>query len=868
MKITKFQLKNGATALIIPSHKSPVVSAQVWVHNGSADESKGEEGISHFIEHLLFKGIAKYKSGEIAKTVEGHGGELNAYTSFDQTVYYINLPSESVEVACDCLSQMIGFPQFDPAEIEPEREVVVEELKRGLDLLGRVASQNFFSLAYTKHPYGVPVIGFENRIRKWSPKKIQSYFRERYSPKNFFIVLSGDISAEKAKFLIKEKFENIPMFPIKKKLRRKEPSQKKCRVKLVKNKFEQSIYYIGFQIPNQNHKDIAALELLSMYLGYGDSSLLTKNLRLNEPLAMSAGSGLFTAKDTGQFIIQFQCKPENVISCLKKLSQTMEQFLAEPFDLDVFRKIQNAYVADQYFSAETISGLCRNYGSGYFSAKDEKYSEKFLKRVLKLKPEDLFKVFKKYVVIKKSVVSLSGPFNVKEATESKCESEINLFLKNLDTLSKSKLKKLLITHKSKNLIKPQKLGSETQKADLIRIKNLDFLFKKTNQSHLFSASLVTYGGGRLLLQEQAGLVELFSKTWLTDNKAYTEDELSLRLESLAASIYPTAGRNSVSLSMEGLYQFQKPISEIYKSILTGAQFKEHFVDRERSIQLQQIKNRNDQPAQTAIRKLVQSIFKSHPYGFDSLGSPETLASVKSESIHNYVKKLRSERSVFSVVGNIDIEFWKDFATQLAELGYSSKKEISKFEYTGPEKKIFYFEPADKEQSHLAIGWPSPGVFENRRATMQVVQGILAGQGGRLFLELRDKQSLAYTVSPVGFEGLEKGLFGLYIGCSTDKVDQALKGLLFEIDKLANDVLSEGELQRAKNYILGTEQLELQKISTVNSSLVYDLLYTNHYSENTSNEIRSVTVKQVQDLLKEILSQNATISLVGKKNFNS
>jgi len=868
MKITKFQLKNGATALIIPSHKSPVVSAQVWVHNGSADEAKGEEGISHFIEHLLFKGSEKYKSGEIAKTVEGHGGELNAYTSFDQTVYYINLPSDSADVACDCLSQMIGYPQFDPAEIEPEREVVVEELKRGLDSVGRVASQNFFSLAYTKHPYGIPVIGFEDRIRKWSPKKIQSYFQERYSPKNFFIVLSGDITSEKGKFLIKEKFEGIPTFPIKKKVRKKEPVQKKYRIKLVKNKFEQSICYVGFQIPNQNHKDIAALELLSMYLGYGDSSMLTKNLRLNEPLALSVSSGLFTAKDNGQFIVQFQCKPENVILCLKKLAFSLEQFLSEPIDTEIFSKIQNAYVADQYFSAETISGLCRNYGAGYFNSKDEKYSEKFLKTILKTKPEDLYKVFKKYASVEKSVVSLSGPFNSNANNEEKCKSEVLNLLKKIAALSKNKTKQIIKKSKSKSLIKSQRLGSETQKADLIQINGLDFLFKKTTQSHVFSANLVTYGGGRLISNHQAGLLELFSKTWLTDNKNFTEDEMSLRLESLAASIYPTAGRNSVSLSMEGLYQFQRPISEIFKSILEGSQFKENFIDRERIIQLQQIKNRNDQPAQTAIRKLVQSVFKSHSYSIDSLGSPETLVSINSDSIHQYVRKLKLERSVFSVVGNIDIEFWKDFSSQLSELGFSSKKDISKFQYVAPEKETYHFETADKEQSHLVIGWPSPGAFEKKRATMQVIQGILAGQGGRLFLELRDKQSLAYTVSPVGFEGLEKGLFGLYIGCSTDKVDQALKGLRFEIEKLANDSLSENELQRAKNYIIGTEQLELQRISAVNSSLVYDLLYTKQFNENSSNEIKSVSVKQVQDLLKEILSQNATVSLVGKKNFNS
>src|SRR5580692_8378188 len=119
--LTSFKLKNKLKVLLVESHKAPVVAVQMWVKTGSADEKKGEEGISHFIEHLVFKGTRKFGVGEVAKTVEGAGGELNAYTTFDQTVFHVTISRDFLDVGLDCIGEMMGFPKFDPIEIDRER---------------------------------------------------------------------------------------------------------------------------------------------------------------------------------------------------------------------------------------------------------------------------------------------------------------------------------------------------------------------------------------------------------------------------------------------------------------------------------------------------------------------------------------------------------------------------------------------------------------------------------------------------------------------------------------------------------------------------------------------------------------------------
>src|SRR5580698_6990148 len=167
--LTQYQLKNKLKVLLVESHKAPVVAVQMWVKTGSADEKKGEEGISHFIEHLLFKGTRKYGVGEIAKAVEGSGGELNAYTTFDHTVFHVTMSKEDLNVGLECIGEMTGFPAFNPVEINKEREVVIEEIKRSFDNPHNVASRQLFSTLYPKHPYGIPVIGYDKNIKKVKP---------------------------------------------------------------------------------------------------------------------------------------------------------------------------------------------------------------------------------------------------------------------------------------------------------------------------------------------------------------------------------------------------------------------------------------------------------------------------------------------------------------------------------------------------------------------------------------------------------------------------------------------------------------------------------------------------------------------------
>ena len=189
----RYQLANGLTVIFERQSAAPVAAMQVWVKAGSADESREEAGLAHLHEHMLFKGTTRRAMGEIAREVEALGGDINAWTSFDQTVYHLVLASAHFAQGLDILADAVRCSAFDEGELAREIEVVVEEIKRSEDLPSRRVSRAMFETAYLAHPYRWPVLGTAESVRSFTREKMLSFFGKHYSPENLLVVLVGDV---------------------------------------------------------------------------------------------------------------------------------------------------------------------------------------------------------------------------------------------------------------------------------------------------------------------------------------------------------------------------------------------------------------------------------------------------------------------------------------------------------------------------------------------------------------------------------------------------------------------------------------------------------------------------------------------------
>ena len=209
----KFILENGLTVILKEDHSAPVAAVQVWVKTGSANETAEEAGLTHQIEHMIFKGTPTKNTGQIARTIETSGGRINAYTSFDRTVYYVEIDSARFDTALDVLLDAVQHSLFDAAELKKEKEVVLEEYRRSLDIPENQLSWALMALSYRKHPYGRPIIGYENTIRSFDREMILKYMDKWYTPRNMVLVAVGDFQTKNALETIEALVQNFPREP-------------------------------------------------------------------------------------------------------------------------------------------------------------------------------------------------------------------------------------------------------------------------------------------------------------------------------------------------------------------------------------------------------------------------------------------------------------------------------------------------------------------------------------------------------------------------------------------------------------------------------------------------------------------------------
>ena len=361
-RVEKYQLPNGMHVLLTESHKSPVVSVQVWVNTGSGDELKGQEGITHFIEHLLFKQTKKFGVGEIATLVEGSGGQLNAYTTYDRTVFYVTIASQFAHIALETLGEMILYPKFDAKDIDDERQVVIEEINRSKDSPHSQSSDLLFSTLYLKHPYRHPILGYTHNIQRLTPRQIVKYYQSHYFPENITLVVAGDFDSMDMKPAIEEAFGPLKSQRSQKPRQPIEPHQIAPRIKVQKTSFEETHIHLAWKLPFLDHPDMPALEALSVILGQGDSSRLYRKLRLQNFYVNMVSCYTYALKGESLFVISCELPEKTTDLVLESLLEELISFFIDHPTLAELQKAITIIESEEYYCMETVDGLSEKYG--------------------------------------------------------------------------------------------------------------------------------------------------------------------------------------------------------------------------------------------------------------------------------------------------------------------------------------------------------------------------------------------------------------------------------------------------------------------------------------------------------------------------
>ena len=811
----KWVLPDGLTVIVKEDHSAPVASVQAWCATGSINEDERlGAGLSHILEHMLFKGTKTQSNSAIAQKVQDVGGYINAYTSFDRTVYWIDVPKAGVATALDVLSDAMMNSTLPPAEYLKEQEVIRREFAMGFDDPDRMSGQLLFATAYQRHPYRLPVIGQLEVYNQLTQEQVMQYYKSRYVPNNLTFVIVGDVEADKIRQQLSDFFKAYPEKSLRPVYIPVEPPQLGRRDTHQEFPTELTRLSLAWHVPEVTHPDVPALDLLSSILGEGRSSRLYRRVRDEAGLAYGVSAFSYTPGDPGLFGLDATLEParrEDVQELLLKIVGEVKQAGVTAEELTKAKKMS---LSHHLGSLTTMRGQASDIGSNWLLTRNLNFSRDYLDAVQRVTLDDIKRVAATYLTNDKlTVVSLNPKGSLAAKTDA---------------------------------VKAATAG-EVQKIELSN--GLRVLVREDARLPLVAMTAVFRGG---LLAETAqtnGITRLMAKSLLKGTKTRTGEQISGEIEAVGGVISSDAGNNSFSVGVDVTRPDLKLGITILSDILLNATMPEKGVAREKEVQIAGIKQEEEQLTTVARNIMRQALFHDHPYALRANGAVDSVQRLTSKDLLEFRDRyMVAKNGVISVFGNVSAAEVKQLFEQTLAQMKPGTLALSDAPKPAPLRKT---EPVDarrdKAQAVLMVGYGGADVFSPDRHALELIDEASSDLGSRFFIRIREQMGLAYYVGASQVQGLVPGLFAFYLGTDPAKIEPVKTALLDEIGKLASDGLTAQELARAKKKLVGQQQIANQSNDSYGFQCAIDELYGLGFNFHKSLEadIEKVTLEDIK-----------------------
>ncbi|MGB4068401.1 MAG: pitrilysin family protein [Nitrospira sp.] len=418
---SEFILSNGMKVLLVEVPKAPVATVQVWYKVGSRNEVMGRAGLSHMLEHMMFKGTARYPKGSFSKIVRKNGGIDNAFTGQDFTAYFENVAADRVGLALELEADRMQGLLLDHSEFQTERDVVKEERRlRSEDDPQGALVEALFAQAFLSHPYHWPVIGWFADLDAMSLEDLQRHYDTFYSPNNATLVVVGDIKSDVLLPTIKRLFEPIPRGPSPKQTLAPEPEQRGERRFLLKREAQVPFVMMGFRVPNYSSEDSYALDILESVLSHGKSSRLYQNLVYEQKNSLSVGAEYSLIQtDPGLFYFYSLVNPTAKVEAVEEaLHREIHRLQNEPPSEQELQRAKNQVEASRVFEQDSnfrhamLLGQLESVGAGW------RRLDQYIERIRAVTAKDIQRVAKQYLTQDNRTIGILIPLPPKPPESS------------------------------------------------------------------------------------------------------------------------------------------------------------------------------------------------------------------------------------------------------------------------------------------------------------------------------------------------------------------------------------------------------------------------------------------------------------------
>ncbi len=825
------RVRGGPVCLFLPDSTVPAVSVQAWFRVGSLTETDPLEGISHFLEHMIFKGSQNLEVGELASLAESSGGDINAYTTSESTHYDLISMPDKFEGCLEALLDALWWPRFDENEVHQERQVILSELNRTYEQPDQLLQYHLYREAYGyRHPYGRAILGTRRTLKNISAGELRKYHEKFYSPSSAFLVFAGAFDVSRIKSILRKRQKKLRIkWP--KPGRRKMPKvpgpaplKAGPRIVVRRGRTGTAHLDLAFEIPPLTHRDAPALEVLGIVLGAGESSRLYGHLCMDTSLMFDVSADTCLSGGPGLFFLGGYAASENVEKAAEQILQVAKQIIGDkPTTPDELDKVRMNYLTGLEFRRERMTGRAHVAGYSELITGDANYYLKYMKMLMEVNANDVTDVARRYLAPSRLT---AGVFFPKGEAPGVGVRRIRKAI--LSGFNDGGEKKQDITNRNRDIAEKSASSdharSVSRRRDFAGNSRLSKTKNKPMEARLpgggrlvmlpgsgplvFSLRAVFPGGQRNESARQGGLHALMMSVAPMATRNCPSFVLTKEVEGLGASIDGFAGRNTFGLTASGLSAVLPEVMEKFVEVMSAPAFDEDDVEFARAELNAERDSELDDLGQCCRLKGYQLLYGKHPLGRHPLGTPKTIAAFNQRVLRREWRRRTSPTNlVLAVAGNFDVScLKKNLPEMLTPWARSAPRETPVLQPAPPRslsrRRFRSYVLDGASQSHIHMSFLGTTFHDPARYALAVIAAVLGSQGGGLFLELREKRGLAYDVSVSSQESLDPGPISIYAATPGGKEKLAIDLMRQEIARVSLQGLGDEEFHRAKSYLIG------------------------------------------------------------------
>ena len=854
--------KNGARAVAVrPRRDGPgMVALQLWVRAGTCAERRDEHGAAHFLEHMLFKSLSRTRGGgDLAAAIEELGGDINAFTSHDETVIYASVPRRYASAGLRALLRHGLQPELDPLEVDRERGVILEEISEYEDDHGSAASDSFLEALFAGSGYGRPILGRREDVRRLSAERLRAFHERVYTGDGLVLVVAGTMDRGEVLECASPFFDGLAPRRVRGgKNLNKVP---KGAVRWKRAGGHEAHVRLGWQSPPLAHRDAPTMDVISAILSQGESALLPSRVRRQAKVVSDVFGSVNALRAAGSLMVSAETTPGAELRACDEIAKTVRGLCKEPVGEQVLERAKAQILCAQAYRTETMEGLA--HGIGHFvSQYGELEAEKrYFDQIRGVTEDDVQRVAARWIGARAGLALIRSP--------ARRPGRASSWASSLDPSGGRRPRASKV-----------KLVRERGGVFCARLDNgLRVSVLSDARVPVVASTLLWEGGGRTEDPRCTGSLWLATGLLTRGSVHRTGDQLSREVDAMAGDLSGFATRDFAGIRAESMTRYFEPMVErALECVLMPSCPREEF-EEERRVLLEELEGQADDTALTVARAALKRAFGAHAYGRTMRGSPRTLGRLDAPMIRAaWLREHPLEHGVLAIAGDISpreavekvAALSRRLQTEAAAAGIAVEDEADGALRSAPPwptnaRATVVRSASPQQQAHLRLLYRGVSIHDPRAPAVRILMAVLGDQSGRLFAALREDEGLVYSVGAKSVEALEGGYIAIAASTRHERVSRVRRKIRQVLGDVRQQGISAAELRRATRTLVGEHERGRQRRMRLSIELGMRVASDRPWVEfgQAPRMLRRVTRDDVQQVARALLDPEHAVEVCSR-----